>query len=92
MRDTKSPKKKGGVAVGGTIRARVSHGLLEPLETVVLPEGKEVTITILDLPTERDVEASRCAAGGWRGLVDAETLIRNIYADRLISTRPDPRL
>lgn len=78
--------------MGSTIRARVSHGLLEPLEAITLPEGKEVTITILDLPTEQDVEASRRAAGGWRGLVDAETLIRNIYADRLICTRPEPRL
>jgi predicted DNA-binding antitoxin AbrB/MazE fold protein len=88
----RSPKKKGGVVVGGTIRARVSHGLLEPLEPIGLPEGKEVTITILDIPTERDVEASRRAAGGWRGLVEAETLILNIYADRLVSPRPEPRL
>jgi predicted DNA-binding antitoxin AbrB/MazE fold protein len=78
--------------MGGTFRARVSRGLLEPLEPIGLPEGREVTITILDLPSERDVEASRRAAGGWRGLVDADTLIRNIYADRLISTRPEPRL
>lgn len=78
--------------MGGTIRARVHRGVLEPLEKIDLPEGKEVTITILDMPTERDVEASRRAAGGWRGLVDAEALIRNIYADRLISTRPEPRL
>jgi predicted DNA-binding antitoxin AbrB/MazE fold protein len=77
--------------MGGTIRARVFRGLLEPLEPITLPEGTEVTITILDLPTEGDSEASRAAAGGWKGLVDADALIRNIYADRLISTRPEPR-
>lgn len=78
--------------MGETIRVRVRRGMLEPLEKVDLPEGKELTVEILDVPTDRDVEASRRAAGGWRGLVDAETLIRDIYADRLISTRPEPRL
>ena len=32
------------------------------------------------------------SAGGWKGLIDAEELKRNIYADRMISTRPEPRL
>jgi predicted DNA-binding antitoxin AbrB/MazE fold protein len=73
------------------IRARVRKGMLEPVEKLNLPEGREVMIMILDGPTERDVEASRRAAGGWKGLVDAEALIRNIYADRLISSRPEPR-
>ena len=78
--------------MGGTIRVRVRDGRLEPLEKVDLPEGKEITITILDVPAERDFEAFRRAAGGWKGTIDAEALIRNIYADRLISTRPEPRL
>lgn len=78
--------------MGGTIRARVRGGMLEPLDKVNLPEGKEVMITILDTPTEADIEASKRAAGSWKGLVDADTLIRNIYADRLIQTRPEPRL
>lgn len=76
----------------GTIRARVRHGMLEPLEKLDLPEGAEVTITILDPISRRDVDAFRRSAGGWRGLVDAERLIADIYADRLISTRPEPRL
>ena len=29
-----------------TIRARFSHGVIEPLEKVEMPEGKEITITI----------------------------------------------
>jgi predicted DNA-binding antitoxin AbrB/MazE fold protein len=78
--------------MGGTIRARFTRGVLEPLERVDLPEGKEVTITILDIPSGRDFEAFRRSAGGWKGTIDAEALIRNIYADRLISTRPEPRL
>lgn len=78
--------------MGSTIRVRVRDGMLEPLDKVNLPEGKEVMITILDAPTEADIEASKRAAGGWKDLVDADTLIRNIYADRLIQTRPVPRL
>jgi len=78
--------------MGETIRVRIRGGMLEPLEKVDLPEGQEIMITILDVPTERDFEAFRRAAGGWKGTIDAEVLIRNIYADRLVSTRPEPRL
>jgi len=75
-----------------TIRARFKGGVLEPLEEVTLPEGAEVTVTIDREPSAEDLAAFRRAAGSWRGKVDAETLIRNIYADRLISTRPRPEL
>lgn len=75
-----------------TIRVRIRRGVLEPLEKVDLPEGKEVTVTILEVPSSEDDEAFRKAAGSWKGLVDADTLIRNIYADRLLSTRPEPKL
>ena len=78
--------------MGGPIRVRIRDGMLEPLDKLDLPEGKEIMITILDVPAERDFEAFRRAAGGWKGTIDAEALIRNIYADRLISTRPEPRL
>ncbi len=75
-----------------TIRARIRGGVLEPMESVDLPEGEEVTVTITRQPSAEDVEAFRRAAGSWRGNVDAKELIRNIYADRLISTRPKPDL
>ncbi len=75
-----------------TIRARFKGGVLEPMEGIDLPEGEEVTITITKQPSAEDVEAFRRAAGSWRGKVDAEELIRNIYADRLISIRPKPGL
>jgi predicted DNA-binding antitoxin AbrB/MazE fold protein len=84
--------KKRRETMAGTIRARVTGGMLEPLETLNLPEGKEVTVTILDVPSASDVDAFRRAAGGWKGTIDAEELIKHIYADRLISTRPEPRL
>jgi len=76
--------------MAGTIRARVKCGMLELLEKVDLPEGKEVSVTILETPKSAD--GLRRSAGGWKGLIDAEKLIENIYADRLIATRPVPRL
>ena len=75
-----------------TIRARVKGGVLEPLEKVELPEGEEVTVTIAGESSEEDIAAFRRAAGSWRGKVDAAALMRNIYADRLLSTRPKPNL
>ncbi len=75
-----------------TIRALIKDGLLKPLEETDLPEGKEVTVTLLKVPSGRNLDAFRRSAGGWKGTIDAEALIRNIYADRLISTRPEPRL
>ena len=74
-------------------RARFSHGVLEPLETVDLKEGEEVRVIIPERPQGKGmIEALRASAGGWKGLIDAEELKRNIYADRLISTRPEPKL
>ena len=73
--------------MGLTIRARVKNGKLEPLEKVDLPEGKEVLVAILRVPASHDAEAFRRSAGSWKGLVDAEGLIRKIYENRLVSTR-----
>ena len=75
-----------------TVRARVTRGMLELLERIDLPEGTEVSVTILETPPPRSAEGLRRSAGGWKGLIDAEQLIKNIYNDRLISTRPAPRL
>ena len=57
--------------MAGTIRAGVKVGLLEPLETLNLPEGKEVTVTILDVPSARDAHYTSCAGalGSRRGSV-----------------------
>ena len=78
--------------MSGTVRARVKHGMLELLDKVDLTEGKEVSVTILEIPTKRSADGLRRSAGAWKNLIDAEKLIENIYADRLISTRPIPRL
>lgn len=80
------------MAVSGTIRARVRDGALEPVERIDLPEGTEVTVTIVRVSPEKTGDPFERAAGGWKGLIDAEEFIRNVYQDRLISTRPEPHL
>ena len=78
-----------------TIRAKFSRGVFEPLEPAVVEivrEGQEVFITISTESAALAGDPIRDTAGGWKDLVDAEELKRNIYADRLISTRPDIRL
>lgn len=77
-----------------TIKARFSNGVIKPLEDLAIEEGKELTITISNgaAGSEKTLEALRKSFGGWKGLVDAEELKRNIYNDRLINTRPVPKL
>src|SRR5271166_1617555 len=74
------------------IRARVRGATLELLEAppMVLRDGEEVTITLSKSAFKPDLEAFRRAAGSWKGHVDTDVLIRNIYKDRLIHTRPVP--
>ncbi len=42
--------------------------------------------------TEGKKDSFERSAGSWAGLIDGEELIRNIYADRLISSRPEVKL
>jgi predicted DNA-binding antitoxin AbrB/MazE fold protein len=70
----------------------VKAGMLELLEKINLPEGTEVTVTIEQTSPAADREAFRRSAGGWKDTVDAESLIANIYASRVFSTRPVPKL
>jgi predicted DNA-binding antitoxin AbrB/MazE fold protein len=78
--------------MGGTIRARVRGGVLEPLEKTDLPEGKEVLITVVGVAEDPDDAAFLRSAGSWKGLNDAEKLIHDIYEDRLLNTREEPKL
>lgn len=91
-RRTKNRPEKGGVIITRTIRARVRGGMLAPVEPLDLPEGSEVEVSVATTPSDADVAAFRAAAGAWKETVDAEALIRDIYDDRLIQTRPVPRL
>jgi predicted DNA-binding antitoxin AbrB/MazE fold protein len=77
--------------MGGTIRARVRGGKLEPLEETDLPEGKEVLITVIRVAEDSDREEFLRSKGGWKGLIDAEKFIHDVYNDRLLNTREEPQ-
>jgi predicted DNA-binding antitoxin AbrB/MazE fold protein len=87
MRPFTAQVKKGGAEMARTFKARFSKGVLTPLEKVEVEESKEITVTILDLPVKPDEDAFVRSAGKWKATIDAEELIKNIYADRLISTK-----
>jgi len=74
-----------------TIRARFSEGIIKPLEKLEIEEGKEIIVTIKEKPF-RVSDAFERSAGRWKGTIDAEALIENIYADRLISQRSEIKL
>jgi predicted DNA-binding antitoxin AbrB/MazE fold protein len=75
-----------------TIRARFSKGVIEPLEKIDIGEGKEITVTIMEVPLKARDNAFEKSAGSWKGTIDAEKLIEDIYADRLVQTRKEPKL
>ncbi len=73
---------KKGVKMAREIRGRFSKGKIEPLEKTNLKEGDEVIITI---PEEKpDTGAFERAAGGWKGLVDTDALLRDFKESRKV--------
>ena len=78
--------------MGKTIKAKFSKGVIEPMEEVDIAEGKEIIVTIIEIPFGAKEGAFKRAAGAWKGTIDAERLIRNIYTDRLLSPREEPKL
>ena len=75
-----------------TIKARYSKGKIEPLEKVDIVEGKELLITLVEVPSESKEDGLKKSAGGWKGTIDADKLIEDIYESRLISSREKPEL
>lgn len=51
-----------------TIRARFSHGVIEPLEKVEMPEGKEITITISETLTKEFIHEEEQRDRAWGNL------------------------
>jgi hypothetical protein len=72
-------------------KARYKNGIIEPLEKVEIKEDSEITLALLE-PLEPDPNGLIRSFGGWKDTVDCDELIKNIYADRLISTRPEVKL
>jgi len=71
------------------IKVKFSNGVIKPLEKLDIEEGRKIIITIKETLSEitKTIGSLRNSFGGWKGLVDAEELKRNIYEDRLITTR-----
>ena len=64
---------------------------LDLLDRIPFRDGDEVLVSISEGPVEaKNLDALRRAAGAWKGIVDADALLANIYEDRLIATRPLP--
>jgi len=59
--------------MGSTIKARFSGGILKPLEALELKEGEEVTVVIVSSHSKSEKDWLERTAGGWTGLVDADT-------------------
>jgi tRNA(fMet)-specific endonuclease VapC len=68
----------------------VKGSSLDLLDRIPFRDGDEVLVSISE-PEAKDIDALRRAAGAWKGMIDADALIADIYADRLIATRPSPR-
>lgn len=80
-------KKQRGI-IERKIKAKFSNEVIKPLEKLDIKEGKEITITIKESASEitKTIKSLRNSFGGWKGLIDAEELKRDIYEDRLINT------
>ena len=75
------------------VKARFSNGVLTPLEPLDLEEGEEVMVSIEEARSpEQSLHALKVAAGAWKGTHDPDELLRNIYSDRLVSSRPEPKI
>ncbi|GAX60679.1 hypothetical protein SCALIN_C13_0194 [Candidatus Scalindua japonica] len=81
-----------------TIRVKFSKGVFHPLEKINIPEGKEVVIAIPDEPKKKCfADALDETYGSWKDTIDCDKFIKDIYvkdiyADRHISTRPEVKL
>lgn len=84
--------KRGETEMAKTIKAIFSKGMIKPLEKIKIPEGKEITITIMDISEESAETAFKRAAGKWKRTINTDELIANIYTDRLILSRPEIKL
>jgi predicted DNA-binding antitoxin AbrB/MazE fold protein len=75
-----------------TIKARFSKGVIEPLGKVDIAEGEEITVTIVEISKTEEEDPLDTTFGGWADTIDCEELKKNIYDDRLITTRPKVKL
>ena len=87
-----------------TVKVKYANGVLTPLEPLDLADAEYQVILadapVADPPDATAVDPESIAAeaafqrslGAWRGTHDPEELIRQLYADRLVNSRPEPQL
>jgi predicted DNA-binding antitoxin AbrB/MazE fold protein len=72
-----------GAKMAREFRARFTKGKIEPLEKVDLREGEEFTISIKEesFPNAA-MEGLARAAGAWKGTLDFDAYLKDLYASR----------
>jgi len=76
-----------------TIWVKFSKGVFVPSEELEMEEGTELPISFEQkylIPLEERINITKSAAGGWKGLVDGDALIRDIYEARRLGSRRPP--
>jgi predicted DNA-binding antitoxin AbrB/MazE fold protein len=69
--------------MGKEIRARFSKGKIELLDKVEFEEGEEIFITVRKAPSrEAAGDAFERAAGAWKGNLDFDAYLKDLYASR----------
>ena len=65
------------------IRARFANGKIEPLEALQLRDGEEITIIVEEAPPRAfKKDAFEGSAGGWKGTLDFDVYLRDLYSRR----------
>ncbi len=76
-----------------TIRVKFSNGVFVPLEELEIEDGTELPIFFDSrflLPLEERIKLTKSAAGAWKGEIDGDAMIREIYESRRIGSRLPP--
>ncbi|MBI3988734.1 MAG: antitoxin family protein [candidate division NC10 bacterium] len=74
-------------------KARYVKGKLELLKPSELEEGAEVTLTVIRLrQRETTQDPTEATTGAWKDLLDCARFEKEVYASRLIQTRPEVKV
>jgi predicted DNA-binding antitoxin AbrB/MazE fold protein len=82
---------RGGFKMATVVKALYTNGTFKPLEDLDFREGEQVTLTI-EKPATPPKKGIAASAGAWKDTIDCEQLKKDIYASRLIRTRPEVKL
>ncbi len=66
------------------IKARYLGGIIRPLEPIWFEEGKELVVTIEEETNLSTKQRFEQAAGSWKGLIDEEEFLHEIYMARML--------